>query len=572
MASSSLCAVFMCNGMYYDKFKKSCEQLITIGNYKGPIVLAVFDDLHVENDTFIKDNKIIIKRFDYSTIGFSNEFIVQQYNLKRPPHWFNKRFQLLKLFLFDEYFKTWDYIFYIDCGMIIMSDITPILNEKKKNILLANRDGVDNETSDEMETPGEGLKIGDQFVKFEPFYSKLKNNFNMKEKCFQTTFMLYDTNIIENDTKDKLFKLLFEYPISKTNDQGIISLYFTQIKPSWEQIRRKNKDIYFYDYVRCVDEKYIMIKFDGNAYLNIGYNSKKIAIYNGFSFHYEMFGYIIHYCKTNNYNLTIYSDDNLGYKDYYKTLYSINEYRPVSLFHSERQNYDFIFLMTDDDWSYKTDTKKTICIDHYYKIRNHVFENRIATRPFSNEYYRKWALPIYPIKNSVDKNDASETNMSEININEINIVLLSDDSTYNMNVLKRLKSNNKIILHAISRTMTIERFKDMNDIEIQIYRNIDTTQLIHILSNASYVITDISESKRYATDIISGSIPLAFSTLTPLIISKETNSYYKFKNVIEFDKNSMDPIVLNTINIDELKKERDELIQNNHNLFDSMIE
>ena len=34
----------------------------------------------------------------------------------------------------------------------------------------------------------------------------------------------------------------------------------------------------------------------------------------------------------------------------------------------------------------------------------------------------------------------------------------------------------------------------------------------------------------------------------------------------------MDPIVLNTINIDELKKERDELIQNNHNLFDSMIE
>ena len=289
--------------------------------------------------------------------------------------------------------------------------------------------------------------------------------------------------------------------------------------------------------------------------------NKKIAIYNGFSFHYEMFGYIIHYCKTKKYDLIIYSDDNLGYKDYYNTLFSI-EYRDVSLFNSERENYDYIFLMTDDDWSYKTDNiHNTICIDHYYKIRNHVFINRIATRPFSNEYYRKWALPIYPIPN-----------INEINeINEINIVLLSDDSTYNINVLKRLKSNNKIILHAISRSMTIERFKNI-DIEIQIYRNIDTTQLINILSKASYVITDVSESKKYATEIISGSVPLAFSTLTPLIISKETNSYYKFKNVIEFDKNSMEPIVLHDINIDDLKKERDELIQNNHTLFDSIIE
>jgi len=212
--------------------------------------------------------------------------------------------------------------------------------------------------------------------------------------------------------------------------------------------------------------------------------------------------------------------------------------------------------MTDDDWSYKNDTKKTICIDHYYKIRNHAFENRIATRPFSNEYYRKWALPIYPI-------------ISFKTINETNIVLLSDDSNYNMNILNRLKSN-KIVLHAISRTMSIERFKNIN-IDIQIYRNIDTNQLINILSNASYVITDVSESKHYATEIISGSVPLAFSTLTPLIISKETNSYYKFKNVIEFDKNSMDPIILHNINMDELKKERDEMICKNHELFDSMI-
>ena len=287
-------------------------------------------------------------------------------------------------------------------------------------------------------------------------------------------------------------------------------------------------------------------------------SNKKIAIYNGFSFHYEMFGYIIDYCKTKNYDLTIYSDDNLGYKDYYKSLFAINEYRPVFLFEIEKQNYDFIFLTTDDDWSYKINdieiNRKTICIDHYYKIRNPAFEKRIATRPFSNE--RKWALPVYPINQDNQTND------------EINIVLLSDDNKYSIHILKRLQSSKKIILHAIARNMTIDKFHGLN-MDIRICKNINTTDLIHILLKSSFIITDVSQSKNYVSENMSGAIPLAFSTLTPLIISKETNAYYKFKNVIEFD--SSDPIHLIEIDKELLKKERDELIQKNHALFDSII-
>ena len=37
--------------------------------------------------------------------------------------------------------------------------------------------------------------------------------------------MLYDTNIITDDTYNNLLNLLMEYPISRTNDQGIIALY-----------------------------------------------------------------------------------------------------------------------------------------------------------------------------------------------------------------------------------------------------------------------------------------------------------------------------------------------------------
>lgn len=281
-----------------------------------------------------------------------------------------------------------------------------------------------------------------------------------------------------------------------------------------------------------------------------------IAIFSGFHFHYEMFGYIIHYCNIKQYKLTIYCHNtDMGFIEFYKSMFDAT-FKPLYLFEKERDNYKHIFLTTDDDDYRLCDTKKTICIDHYYKIRSPIFEKRVATRPFSKEYYRNWALPIYPIdqmKNKIKNKD------------EINIVILGDSHTnYNTSILNRIKGN--IVFHGISRNMRPELFPG---IKIQCYRNISTSHLFHIVQNSDYIITDLTEAKNYTSENMSGAIPIAFSTLTPLIISKETNSYYQFKNVIEF--NSTDPIELVDIDIEELKKERDESIYKNHALFDSFI-
>jgi hypothetical protein len=265
----------MCNELYYHKFIYSCEALLRNGKYKGDIVLVVFDDLlNIQQTPFIINNNIVIKRF--APFSFDSNFILNQKLLERPAHWYTKMFQYNKFYLFDTYFKKWDYILYIDCGMIIMSDITPILNEHTVGTLLANRDGVDNETASWCipETPMNGLKIGDQFVKTRPEYGILKDNFDMKKNYFQTTCMLYDTSIIEYNTVDELYQMLLKYPISITNDQAIIALYFTQVKPVWKQLRRKNETTYFYDYVRCVNQPYIMVKSYDTSYLHIGYNDK----------------------------------------------------------------------------------------------------------------------------------------------------------------------------------------------------------------------------------------------------------------------------------------------------------
>jgi hypothetical protein len=246
------CVVFLCNQAYFPKFIKTCTELVTVGKYRGPICLVIGNDLvnsPLLQNSLIQENNIIIKHFP--DIEFPADFINIQRAIPRPPHWFQKIFQYHKLHLFNTYFKQWDYIFYIDCGITIFSDITPMFESRKKDKLLAHSDAY----------PTYRNKLGDQFSNHFQQYRMLQSTFNLNIDYFQTTIMLYDTSIIQVDTFDNLRNLLFIFPISITNDQGLIALYFTNVRPHFEQIQIQNTDTDFYDYLsRNKSYKYIMLK------------------------------------------------------------------------------------------------------------------------------------------------------------------------------------------------------------------------------------------------------------------------------------------------------------------------
>jgi len=251
--NKDVCVVFLCDKAYFNKFIYTCTQLITNGKYNGNICLVVGDDLH--NDPLldydiIKNNNVMIKHFP--NIQFSNEFIDVQEKMNRPSQWFQKKFQFHKFHLFNTFFKQWNYIFYLDCGISIFSDVSPIISEITENTLLAHSDGY----------PTYEWKLCNQFDKDnEEYFAKLNNTYNLNIDYFQTTIMLYDTKIIKHDTYDNILELLKEYPISRTNDQGIIALYFTNIQPAFKQIKTHNQDTFFYDYLsRNSNNKYIMLK------------------------------------------------------------------------------------------------------------------------------------------------------------------------------------------------------------------------------------------------------------------------------------------------------------------------
>ena len=227
--------------------------LIQNGKSKGDIILIIGDDLlndPILQTPFIQENEIQIKHFP--DFQFPGEFLETFLTLEREPHWSRKVFQYQKFWLFSVFFKQWDTVFYSDCGLLYLESIQPILDTRESGVLLAHSDAY----------PTYAAKLSDQFDKTQTkIFTNLSSKYDLNIDFFQTTMMYYDTSIIESDTVKNLYELAIEYPISITNDQGIIALYFTNIKKVWKQIPLRNEDTWFYDFMRRGDEtRYIMLK------------------------------------------------------------------------------------------------------------------------------------------------------------------------------------------------------------------------------------------------------------------------------------------------------------------------
>lgn len=288
---------------------------------------------------------------------------------------------------------------------------------------------------------------------------------------------------------------------------------------------------------------------------------KNLCIFNSFYYHYEMFGYIINFCKVKNYNLVIYTnfDHDLNFLEFYKKHFVNFNFilKHVSLFENEyeKENYDLIIVTTSNDPLFKKEwiNNKVLFIEHNEHILVPQALKKISIRKYNNNLL--WALPIYPIKNFYDNKEIKDS------INIIILGQLKKSVSYNIKILNRLKSNKKIVIHAISRFYICELFNDLrNDIEINYHISLNTFRMIELLLNSDYLITDI----KLGTDetfYMSGAVPLSFNCLLPLIISSQNNKKYMFKNVIEYDREGDEPIILKDIDIKLLEQERNELLE-----------
>jgi len=249
------CVAFVCNFRYLDKFFETCNALIYVGEYNGPIVLLVGNDINVRELSalpfFTKHPQILIRQEpdiggEQNSLVFSDQSIktIHATNAKCDKFGY-KLFQYHKFYLFTPFFKQWDYVFYMDCGAKIYDCIAPILACAKPGQLLAHSDAY----------PTYKWTLKDQFVE----------SIDQDIDYFQTTIMLYSTEIIDKDSRlplktfNNLCSLTEKHPDCKTNDQGIINLAFID---QWTQMPLGDEQKYYYDFcVRHSNKPYIMTKY-----------------------------------------------------------------------------------------------------------------------------------------------------------------------------------------------------------------------------------------------------------------------------------------------------------------------
>jgi hypothetical protein len=203
-----------------------------------------------------KDENIIIKHYEeinkdeINKILVNNPITSDMQGLYKPIQW--HKFNCFRTYFRDNYKKC----LYLDTGMSILKPLDKIINLNCEGKFLAHSDAY----------PTYEWKLQIQFDNkvFANEYDELIKTYDLNVDYFQSTMFMFDTKIINDDTYDKLVELSNKYPNSKTNDQGIMNLYFLCIRNIWEQITIKDDETFYYDFSErngLNKNNYIILKY-----------------------------------------------------------------------------------------------------------------------------------------------------------------------------------------------------------------------------------------------------------------------------------------------------------------------
>jgi len=242
--------VVMANKKYIVHFDEMHHQIRDIGNYDGDIVLLTDGKTNCTKVKKLNDSKLSISRFEQIKFSKNTNKSLNMIEFGRNK---DKPFQWNKFYLFHEYFKQWNYIFYLDINMRIHGDINDLLKLGTVNTLYAPYDAY----------PNLDWTLATQFDNKSAILGDLKNNYNLKNrKYFQTGILFYDTSIIKKSTFKKLYNLTEKYPISKTNEQGIMNLFFLYDYPVFKRLPEEVNFKKTYTYWKLKDTDSVITKRD----------------------------------------------------------------------------------------------------------------------------------------------------------------------------------------------------------------------------------------------------------------------------------------------------------------------
>lgn len=238
--------------------KKTISQIRSPGNFPGQILCIIPEDLQSTYvDWFMDDNNLKILSFPRLDRAAELKILKEKPFIMSDGREFNKVFQWHKLYLFHPDILSLNCkIIYIDCGMNIFRDLSPLVSLEPGKFLLAHSDSH----------PYYQNRLIDQFDGgyYKDLILELNSVYTLDIDYFQSGCLVYNSYKIPDNSFENMLFLSRRYINSRTNEQGIMNLYFNAGLNLWRQLPIMHGDSYIYDFWergRQPANKYIMLKY-----------------------------------------------------------------------------------------------------------------------------------------------------------------------------------------------------------------------------------------------------------------------------------------------------------------------
>jgi alpha-N-acetylglucosamine transferase len=217
--------VTLCDEPYAEKAKQTLDELRTLGRWTGDVVLIA-----VEFDPPPIDGVRIYKTSHLPTASLVRFYETHPITKGDGRH-LTKLTQWDKLQVFSYFFRQWDRVVFLDAGMRVLNDVSPLLSLDATGALLAPDEGNYPQNStvrfgrmiDESACP-------DVFQSLLQAYSPDVVN----RKCFTSGLFVYDTALLDRIPYSELLDAMYRYPIGNCNEMMIMNLIFSCKYDVWK--------------------------------------------------------------------------------------------------------------------------------------------------------------------------------------------------------------------------------------------------------------------------------------------------------------------------------------------------
>jgi hypothetical protein len=150
----------------------------------------------------------------------------------------SKLHQWEKIHVFDEHFKQWKRVIYMDAGLRVLDQIDYLLELDYKGKFLCPNDQGDGpiKNKNTFTTQISHSKLD--------LVEKLTNDFGdiLNSSYFLNCIWVYDTDILNHINKQQFIDIMNEYPLFKTNEMGVMNILLTFKMKYWEPFPYKSSN------------------------------------------------------------------------------------------------------------------------------------------------------------------------------------------------------------------------------------------------------------------------------------------------------------------------------------------